>query len=42
MRKIYCILTCLLLSTYVFSTESNAQDLPARNQEGTGFQSAWS
>ena len=37
MRRIYCILTCLLFSTYVFPAESNAQDLPARKQERTGF-----
>ena len=40
MRRIYCILTCLLFSTYVFPAESNAQDLPARKQEGTGFQAS--
>ena len=40
MRRIYCILTCLLFSTYVFPVESNAQDLPARKQEGTGFQAS--
>ena len=37
MRRIYCILTCLLFSTYVFPAESNAQDLPVRKQERTGF-----
>ena len=40
MRRIYCILTCLLFSTYVFPAESNAQDLPARKQEGTVFQAS--